>query len=59
MDFPKKVVTTMFFGAVSGFGFYAASAPAKRMSTFAVEFFFPTSVEAGQIGARAWGLSCT
>jgi hypothetical protein len=59
MYFPKRFVTTMFFGAVSGVGFYAVSTPAQRMSTFAVEYFFPTSVENGQIGAQVWGLSGT
>jgi hypothetical protein len=59
MYFPNRFVTTMFFGAVSGFGFYAVSAPAKRMSTFAVEYFFPTSVESGQIGAQVRDLSGT
>jgi hypothetical protein len=47
----------MFFGAVSGFGFYAVSAPAKRMSTFAAEYFFPTSVEDNQISAAVCALS--
>jgi hypothetical protein len=56
MYFPKRFVTTMFFGAVSGFGFYAVSAPAKRMSTSAVEYFFPTSVEENQISTQVCAL---
>jgi hypothetical protein len=57
MYFPQKFVTTMFFGAVSGFGFYAVSAPAARMSTFAVQYFFPASVEDNQISAKVCALS--
>ena len=56
MYFPHKFVTTMFFGAVSGFGFYAVSAPAARVSAFAVEYFFPTSVEDNQISAKVSAL---
>ena len=57
MYFPHKFVTTMFFGAVYGFGFYAVSAPATRMSTFVVRHFFPTSVGKNQITAKACALS--
>jgi hypothetical protein len=55
--FPHKFVTTMFFGAVYGFGFYAVSAPATRMSTFVVRYFFPTSVGENQITAKVCALS--
>jgi hypothetical protein len=57
VHFPHKFVTTMFFGAVSGFGFYAVSAPVTRMSTFAVRHFFPAAVEENQIGAEVCALS--
>jgi hypothetical protein len=57
MYFPQRFVTTMFFGAVSGFGFYAVSAPATRMSTFAVQHFFSTSVGDNQISAKVCALS--
>jgi hypothetical protein len=59
MYFPQRFVTTMFFGAVSGFGFYAVSVPTTRMSTFAVQYFFPTSVEDNQIRAKVCALSGT
>jgi hypothetical protein len=48
MSNTQKLLTTLFFGAVSGLGFYSVSAPATRLSTFAVGYFFPASENYGR-----------
>jgi hypothetical protein len=43
----SKVLTTLFFGAVSGFGFYSVSYPVTQLSTFATHYFLPSSAKDG------------
>jgi hypothetical protein len=44
---PPKVLTTLFLGAASGFGFYAVSYPVTRLSTFVTNYVVPSSEKSG------------
>jgi len=44
---PPKVLTTLFLGAVSGFGFYSVSSPVTRLSTVALHYFVPSPEKSG------------
>jgi len=48
-----RVFTTLFLGAVSGFGFYSVSAPVTRLSTFATRYFLPSPENSGSTVHKA------